>query len=266
MEKWVQKYKLKRYNLAQWLIVHLDSPTLSAFCSPLSPLHLFLVVTYCSSTQRTSIRLEGSFPSIPRSKLRQIIKKIPTTTSRPNRKISQRSKQSVSDPRRQNATWTACAGSVTDGKRREKLCKKKCIQYTWVRNSQNKGQRWEKTISFFNVFLLFLQNHLLFCPFQSLYLFFWQFFYISTQWRKRKTDIHRRFALTESTSRDNPETICHFQSAHAFGLLKKNAKLRRVYWFLQIQNADLQQTASSVVSKYLFPFFTCVWKITKCDY
>jgi hypothetical protein len=119
VEKCLQKYKLKRYNLAQWLIVHLDSPTLSVLCSPLSPLHLFLVVSYCSSTQRTSIRLEGSFPSIPRNKLRQIIKKkSPPTTSRPNRKISQRGKQSVSEPRRQNAAHTVCAGSVTDGKRR----------------------------------------------------------------------------------------------------------------------------------------------------
>jgi len=77
VEKWVQKYKLKRYNLAQWLIVHLDSPTISVFRSPLSLLRHILVVTYCSSTQRTSSRLEGSFPSIPRSKLRQIIKKNP---------------------------------------------------------------------------------------------------------------------------------------------------------------------------------------------
>ena len=140
-----------------------------------------------------------------------------------------------------------------------------CIQYTWVRNPQNKGESWENAIGFFLCILPLPPKSPILSLSVILSIFF-KFCYIYTQWRKRKTGIRRRFALTDRTSQDNPEMICHFQTTHALGLRKKTAKLLRVYWFLQIQNADIQPAATTVVQKYLFRFFTCVRKITKCDY
>jgi hypothetical protein len=82
--------------------------------SPLSSLELFLAFTYCSFIQKASSRLEESFSSIPRSKLKQIIiikKLLSLSTKKKNL-----SKRQIIGVRfeRQNEAPTAFAGSVTD--------------------------------------------------------------------------------------------------------------------------------------------------------